>query len=161
MSEVIKGDVLTKSEMKKRGVYIIAGDRGGIEFRSIHAGSLIADNLLSLGFIEHYHYNDAMVFMDLRRAFEAAMGVKWVRVDTTSGEASLSSGEAARRYDGIRHEIGVQRAATVATIIADAFEPARTLRAEINDVYRIAFEELSNAMEAVEKKLNEMLANPL
>lgn len=160
--ESMPGDTVTKQEMKQRGIYIIPGDRGGLELRSIHSTrSFLVDVLLTEGFIENYHYNDALIFMDLRRAYESSMGIKWVRVDVKPDEGEergLPTGEAANRYDAIRHQMGIKRAATVACIVASSFEQFNNLRAEAKDVYRIAFEDLTKAMEEVEKRLNETLA---
>lgn len=160
MNEAIRGDVLTKEEMKRRGIVMVEGTRGGMEFRSVHSHMLtIADQLLEKGFIERYHFHDAMLFMDLRRAFYAAMGIKWVRVDASDAqESGLSSGDASRLYDAIRHHIGVKRAASVTSIVADSFESTNVLPAFVSDVYRHAFEELTKAMEEVDKKREEVLA---
>lgn len=156
MSETIKGDVLTKEEMRFRNIRIIPGSRGGVEFRTPQPVSII-EQLLQEGFIEYYHYYDALLLMDLRRAYEAIMGVKWIRLDSPH-DSGLSPGEASKLYDAIRHEIGVKRAASIMAMIVHSFEPSYYLRAELKNAYRAAFEELTHAMEAVDKKKEKMLA---
>lgn len=152
MSDVIKGDVLTKEEMKQRGIVLITTERGGFELRAKSSTS-IATWLVDMGFVEEYEYIAATIFMDLRRAYEASQGIKWMALrDQILEGLRLSSGEACELYDKIRREIGLKSAGKIYGIISDAIlSPYRPLIAEEANVYRIAFVTLSDAMEKVKK----------
>lgn len=153
MNETIRGDVLTIHEMKIRGIYIMASDRGGIELRTRDSGNTIALALIGLGFIEDFHHRDASVFMDLRRAYNASMGIKWGHLRIDLSELGLTPGKACERYDAIRHEIGIKRAAHIAKLIEIAMlEIYRKMHEAEMNIYRYAFEELSDGMMKVKQK---------
>lgn len=146
MSEAIRGDVLTKAEMKMRGIRLMPSERGGIELRTHDSANTIAIVLIQKGFIEDFHHRDASVFLDLRRAYNASQGIKWGHVDTSSSNG-LSPGESSERYDAIRHQMGIKRAATVARDIERAMlEEWMVLHEAEMNIYRRCFEDLSRAM---------------
>lgn len=129
---------------------MITTERGGIELRTQESLNTIAMQLVELGFIEEYHYTDATIFMDLRRAYEATLGIKWGHINLAMESMGLTSGEAANRYDAIRHELGLRRAARIARIITDAMlEQYSSMSATALNVYRVSFVDLSDALKKV------------
>jgi NTP pyrophosphatase (non-canonical NTP hydrolase) len=119
--------------------------------------------MVELGFIEEFAYYDAMVFMDLRRAYEASQGVKWRAMTRDLLETlGLSAGEATEIYDAVKHEIGLPRAINVINSVIEAMTnnfndtPAVAL-----DHYRVAIDELVDAMQEVNKARKEKLQKGL
>lgn len=153
MTEAMRGDVITKSEMKMRGIVLMPSERGGVELRALSSMHTIAMELINLGFIEPFHATDASIFMDLRRAYHASQHIKWGYVNVTLDGAELTAGQATERYDAIRHEMGIKKAVTIARIIEQAMmEQYYRMRAEQQNVYRMAFELLSDTMLSVKRK---------
>jgi|ERR1700741_216454 len=124
--------------------------------------------LITRGFLEPYHQWDAMVFMDLRRAYESNFGTKWGSVNISSDSAALSPGQATKLYDAIRHELGLPKGERVIRIVMHAVDTQALydhknnrpfeLVAEAANEYRHAFDKLIKAMEEVDRKREELLA---
>lgn len=147
--EAIRGDVLSRQEMQRRGIVMTQTERGGIEFRTRQV--TIAQWLIDEGFIERHHADLAAIFMDLRRAYDASMGVKWLAIrDQLLSSLQLSSGQATELYDAIRHELGVRRSGNIHNLISHAMlTDSYPLQAQVANVYRQSFEILSKAMKNV------------
>lgn len=159
MIETFRGDVLTKDEMKMRGIRLITTERGGIELRTQESLATIATWLIDAGFIEEYHYTDATIFMDLRRAYEASMGIRWRELAPTSESMILIAGQATEYYDNIRHQMGIRSAAKIVPVIISAMMDAyMRMPAEACNAYRLAFVRLSDAMQEVKKNRKNALA---
>ena len=152
--DVLIGDLFTKKEMKMRGIVLMPSQRGGVELRAKNSMGTIAEHMQTTGFIEYYHINDASVFLDLRRAYKSSIGEKWSHTKMDLSELGLTSGQAAERYDAIRHKIGVKRAAVITNQIEDAMQDKYVyLPANALNIYKLAFEELSAAMLEVKNAL--------
>lgn len=136
-----RGDVLTKAEMVARGIRLMPSDRGGVEFRTVESLHTLAMELLSRQYIEPFHITDASILMDLRRGYHASQGNKWGMKEIQGGM------QASERYDAIRHQIGIKRAARVLQEIEEAMTEAyrKEPHTKLN-AYKEAFEELSHAM---------------
>lgn len=159
MTEIIRGDVLTREEMKMRGICVTTTERGGFELRTHASLETIAMFLIKKGFIEYYHYDDATIFMDLRRAYETSIGIKWGHVKIDFESLGLTPGDASERYDAIRHMIGLTRFGLNTKFILQAMlEPYQEMRVEAWVVYKDAFERLTNAMMEVKKKYESPVA---
>jgi len=159
MEDVIRGDVLTKGEMAMRGIKAIPSERGGIELRVRGSDNTIANWLERKGFIENHQIYAAFIFLDLRRAYEASMGVKWLALrDQLLSQLQLSPGQATSLYDDIRHEIGVERAGQVHRLVSWAMlnEATELHEAEANE-YRKAFEMMEYAMKKAKEKQKDVV----
>lgn len=152
--ETLRGDVLSKDEMKRRGVKLIPGERGGFELRTTESLSTIAHWLVDMGFIEQHQRDTAFIYMDLHRAYEAAMGIKWMAIKQDLLEGlNLNPQQATELYDAIRHEIGVKHAGDVyATVSHAMMTPFVQSHIAVIEAYRRAFETLTKAMFEVRKK---------
>lgn len=151
--EPIRGDVLTNHEMQVRGIVRTITERGGMELRTQESLQTIARWLVDSGFIEEFHYNEATIFMDLRRAYEASMGIKWRETSAAMENLGLTAGEAAARYDAIRHTIGVRKAAEIAPAIQQAmFNKYENLPIYALAYYKNCFEIVSKAMREEREK---------
>lgn len=159
MSDSISGSILTQDEMKMRGIFLVPTDRGGVEFRTKASYNTIAMILIKEGFIEDFHYTDATIFMDLRRAYETSIGIKWGHVRIELEDLGLTAGEASERYDAIRHTMGIKKAASITKFILVAMlEQYTPIRAEAKVVYKDAFELLTKTMMEVKKNFESSVA---
>lgn len=118
--------------------------------------------LVNMGFIEECNYYTAMVFLDLRRAYEASQGVKWRSLGNALQTLGLSAGEANDLYDEIKHEIGLPRAIRIFAQVIEAMnEDGQQIHEAAANAYRTAFDSLMRAMQTVNKKRREREENAL
>lgn len=159
--DAVRGDVLTKAEMALRQIIATPTERGGLELRTRGTDKTIAHWLESRGYIEQYQINAASIFLDLRRAYEASMGVKWLSLgDQLIGQLQLTPGQATSLYDDIRHAIGVRNAGLVHRLVSWAMltEASKELHeAEANE-YRKAFDLMEYGMKIAKEKQKEVVS---
>jgi len=145
--EIIRGDVLT-AEMKRRAPMVM-GIRGGFNFETPDRKTVLAD-LVKRGFIETWQEDYVWTFLELRSAWLLKSGYK---NNSLYANALLffgaPEGRAGEIYDLVVHEIGGNTVKIIQIMLDEAHEMHI---AEI-EVYRIATDNLTKAMDDVKKSL--------
>ncbi len=128
--------------------------------RIIGASSLVVtilDWFLKNGFLEMHHQAYTMTFLDLKRAHEAGMGLRWCPVNGRE-EAHLSAGDAQQCYDIICKEIGRKKIPAIVHIAEElAGDNAGICTANVAAVMRVEFDRLVDIMDNLMQKRKEAL----
>lgn len=118
----------------------------------------IAQRLVATRIIREHDYYDALIFMDLRRAYEASQGVKWRSLDASLlNSLGIQAGDASSYYDRIKHELGLPEGIDVIRLVVYAMATPFRGYTSVKDAesYKLAFEKLIKAMMEVSRRNRE------
>ncbi len=130
----------------------------GVISSAVVVNNTIANRLVSARIISESDYYDAMVFMDLRRAYEASQGVKWRSIDSSMLNAlGIAAGDANSYYDRIKHELGLPHGIDTIRNVVRAMTSECRGYVSFSDAekYKEAFAKLIKAMMEVSKRHRE------
>lgn len=160
MTEAIRGDVLTKKEMQKRGIKMIPGSFGGVELRAPTYDVLIVTVLQQRGFVDDKHINAACDYLELKNAIYCFLNPKTMGeiLGLTSPGVTKSNAETgyytAHRYLGKNKDMMIVRAMN---------EPADTSLEHmmVVDAYRQAFHTVFDAIDLAKSAIQKEIENAL
>lgn len=127
----------------------------GVVSSAIVVNKTISARLVMARIISESDYYDAMVFMDLRRAYEASQGVKWRSMDSSMlNNLGIQAGDANSYYDRIKHELGLPHGIDTIRDVVQAMTGECRGYVSFSDAerYKYSFGKLIAAMMEVSKK---------
>lgn len=104
--DAIKGDGLTKAEMKQRNIRVIEGQRGGVELHAPTYRFIIAQILQQRGFLEAEQVEAACDYLELRNCVYGFLNAKTISASIFRDGSSVSSEVAEEMYRVARKELG-------------------------------------------------------
>lgn len=158
--EAIRGDVLSKIEIKQRGIKMVDGTRGGVELRAPTYNDMIATILMEKGFIEQKHLNAACDYLELKNAVYGFLNVKTMSGILRTGDSSLSREHAEDAYYIACRYLGRNNERVIQSAMHDEADHTLTLIMVI-EAYRLAFIRAFEAMDLAKKKIAEQIEKEL
>ncbi len=158
--EAIRGDGITKSEMKQKSIRMIEGTRGGIEFHAPTYADKIATILLQKGIIEDKHLNAACDYIELKNSVFGFLNAKTMAGILQTGEAGVKRENAEAAYYIAARYIG-RVSENVVLCAMNETADATLGMAMVANAYRSAFHAVFDGMDLAITKIREDIKNAL
>lgn len=160
MNEPIRGDILTKQEMKQRGIKLVNGTRGGIELRAPTYEDLIATKLTERGFLDDKHLNAACDYLELKNSVYGFLSIKTMAGILETGEAGLKKQHAQAAYYTATRFIGRINDSVVTRAMNEAADETLESMMVVN-AYMHAFHAVRDGMDLAKKMIAEEIEKEL
>lgn len=161
MVEVIRGDILSKDEMKRRGIMLITTERGGLEFRAPTYINTIAQILIEKGFLEDKGYWDACDYLDLKNSVYGFLNAKTMASIFFEQGSNLKKSHAQYAYSIASKNLGKNTEKIIIRAIECKPDRHELDNIAVVDAYRRSFESLGVAMAIAKKAVGELIEKEL
>lgn len=161
MNEAIRGDVLTKKEMKQRRIVMVDGTRGGLELHAPTYQDLIATVLQRRGFLEDRELNAACDYLELKNSVYGFLNVKTMAGILQAGEAGFKREHAEDAYYIATRYIGKTNDSVITRAMNEKADATLDMIMVINAYivsFRVVFDGMDLAIRTIKDNMQKELA---